>query len=107
MICRYHRAGDTLSIGYACEDSEGNQYNLAAYLSDQEQDVPDIVAQRDLRDALRQAVEQLTPEERRICTLIAVGKSEREIAIELGIPRNTYTYRRDRLLDKLRKMLSP
>lgn len=107
LICRYHRAGDTLSIDYVNEDGDGSQYNLTACLSDQEQDVPGIIEQRDLRDALHRAIEQLTPEERRVCMLIASGKSEREIAAELDIPRNTYTYRRDRLLGNLRKMLSP
>ena len=54
---------------------------------------------------LYQKLQELDPEGRRICELIMEGKSERDIASALGVSRNTYTYRRDKLLRILREQL--
>ncbi|MBQ9921980.1 MAG: hypothetical protein IJO52_07315 [Clostridia bacterium] len=60
---------------------------------------------RELLCTLYQKLKKLDPEGRRICELIMEGKSERDIASTLGISRNTYTYRRDKLLHFLREQL--
>lgn len=60
---------------------------------------------RELLCALYQKLQELDPEVRRICELIMEGKSERDIASTQGISRNTYTYRRDKLLRILREQL--
>ena len=60
---------------------------------------------RELLCARYQKLQELDPEGRRICELIMEGKSERDIASTLGISRNTYTYRRDKLLRILREQL--
>lgn len=74
----------------------------------QDDDTPDaqsIMEDCELLCALYQKLQELDPAGRRICELIMEGKSERDIASTLGISRNTYTYRRDKLLRILREQL--
>ena len=40
-----------------------------------------------------------------ICQLIMEGKSERDCGKEMGLSRNTFVYRRDKLFQKLRSEL--
>ena len=44
-------------------------------------------------------------EGRLICQLIMEGKSERDCGKEMGLSRNTFVYRRDKLFKKLRSEL--
>ena len=48
---------------------------------------------------------ELDPEGRLICQLIMEGKSERDCGKEMGLSRNTFVYRRDKLFKKLRSEL--
>ena len=48
---------------------------------------------------------ELDPEGRLICQLIMQGKSERDCGKEMGLSRNTFVYRRDKLFKKLRSEL--
>ena len=48
---------------------------------------------------------ELDPEGRLICQLIMQGKSGRDCGKEMGLSRNTFVYRRDKLLHKLRSEL--
>ena len=48
---------------------------------------------------------ELDPEGRLICQLIMEGKSERDCGKEMGLSRNTFVYRRDKLFQKLRSEL--
>lgn len=62
----------------------------------------DIVADRIEVDEMRKKVEKLTEEEQRICRMIGEGKSEREMAKEMGIPRSTLNEKKTKILKKLR-----
>ena len=93
------------SLDYAVEDGEGNQKSWADDLPDDTPNAQSIMEDRELLCALYQKLQELAPEGRRICELIMEGKSERDIASSLGVSRNTYTYRRDKLLRILREQL--
>ena len=106
LACEFRAAGDNLSLDYTIEDDEGNEKSWSEDLRDDGPDVQTITEERDLMNALRQTLKELDPDSRRICELIMTGKSERDIASELGISRNTYTYRRDKVLRILRDQLA-
>lgn len=106
LACEFQAAGDNLSLDYTVEDGEGNQKSWADDLQDDTPNAQSIMEDRELLCALYQKLQELDPEGRRICELIMEGKSEREIASALGVSRNTYTYRRDKLLPILREQLS-
>ncbi|MCL2343593.1 MAG: sigma-70 family RNA polymerase sigma factor [Firmicutes bacterium] len=56
--------------------------------------------------ALYDALATLTEDERKIIVdLFFVGKSEREVARDLGLTQNTVNYHKKRILEKLRKIL--
>lgn len=105
LACEFRAAGDNLSLDYTVEDGEGNQKSWADDLPDDTPNAQSIMEDRELLCALYQKLQELDPEGRRICELIMEGKSERDIASTLGISRNTYTYRRDKLLRVLREQL--
>lgn len=105
LACEFRAAGDNLSLDYAVEDGEGNQKSWADDLPDDTPNAQSIMEDRELLCALYQKLQELDPEGRRICELIMEGKSERDIASSLGVSRNTYTYRRDKLLRILREQL--
>lgn len=103
--CRFHKAGDELSLDYTVTDGEGNEKSL---LDDWPDDIPgavSILEERELLDALHHRMDKLDPDSRRICDLVRRGCSERDSAAELGLPRNTYAYRRDKLLAALAEYL--
>ena len=105
LACEFRAAGDNLSLDYTIEDDEGNEKSWSEDLRDDGPDVQTFTEERDLMNALRQTLKELDPDSRRICELIMTGKSERDIASELGISRNTYTYRRSKLFCRLKNLL--
>lgn len=68
--------------------------------------VDEIVADKLLLDELYAALAELTDDERSLVDAIYFKeKSERALSEETGVPRKTLSYRRDKLLDKLRRLL--
>lgn len=107
LVCEFRSAGDTLSLDYAIEDSDGNQKSWLDSLADDSPDAQSIMESEELLEALHLILDELNADEQRICQLIMEGRSERDIAATLGIPRNTYTYRRDKIFQFLRESLGP
>lgn len=105
LVCEFRSAGDNLSLDYTVEDGKGKQKSWADDLQDDSPDAQSIMEDRELLCALYKKLQELDPEGSRICELIMEGKSERDIASALGVSRNTYTYRRDKLLRILREQL--
>lgn len=68
--------------------------------------VDDIVADKLLLDMLMSALDKLTAEE---CGLINAlyyeEKSERKISRESGVPRKTLAYHKNKILEKLKKVI--
>ena len=60
---------------------------------------------KELLDALYDELNRLDPDGRRICELIMQGKTEREIASEMGRLRSTVNYQKNKVLSTLREAL--
>jgi len=95
-FCDQQQIGKPLSWDKLVEDG----YDLA-----DPTDITETVDDTELKEALRKAVNELMEDERRIIEIAFQGKSERKSANEVGLPRNTFIYRRDKAVGKLRKIL--
>ena len=67
--------------------------------------LPILLEDAELLHALYAKLNELDPEGRLICQLIMQGKSERDCGKKMGLSRNTFVYRRDKLFKKLRSEL--
>ena len=66
----------------------------------------EIVAEKLLFEALLEAIAALDDDERNlIYALFYKGKSERSYSEETGVPRKTLAYRRDKVLEKMRRII--
>ena len=64
----------------------------------------EIIADKDLLDALFKALDKMDERSRRICELMSLV-SEREAAKQLGIPRSTFKYQWAKIQAMLREKL--
>lgn len=103
--CPHHTAGDMSSLNALIADENGETDEVMDKRLDEAEGFESVLEDRELLIALYQRLEKLDPDGRRICNLIMQGATERAAAAELGVSRNTYTYRRDKLLAKLREEL--
>ena len=97
----------------ANKDNQSKQYRI--YIKESKSwldDMPDesaaiaeVLEDAELLHALYVKLNELDPEGRLICQLIMEGKSERDCGKEMGLSRNTFVYRRDKLFQKLRSEL--
>jgi len=68
--------------------------------------VSEIVEDKLMLEILMSALDKLTKDERHIIDEIYFNdKTERETADKLGLPRKTMTYKRDKILSKLKNIL--
>ena len=103
--CRFHKGGDEFSLDYTVTDESGNEKSWLEDLPDDRLSAQSVMEDRELLGALYKQLEALDPDGRLICELIMQGCSERAAAEKLGLPRNTYVYRRGKLLALLREAL--
>jgi RNA polymerase sigma factor (sigma-70 family) len=84
-----------------------DEYIEAGYgFSSGQDSVEDIVADKLLLTELMAALTELGDDERfLIDEFFYQDKTEREVAEEIGIPRNTAVYRKNKVLEKLKKIL--
>lgn len=102
--CPFHR-NDTFSLEYTVCDDEGNERAKADEIADPSAAIDTYLEEEELFHALHSLIQMLTPEEQKICSAIMDNLSERSAAIALGMPRNTYVYRRDKMLERLKNSL--
>lgn len=82
LVCKYHTAGDTLSLDYTIEDDEGNLTSFADSIADD------------------------SPDERRVCELSRDGMTERDIANIMGYKnQSAVNHRKWKAIRKLRGLL--
>lgn len=74
-------------------------------VEDQAQDVAEIVAEKILLEELFMALEELDPNNQRICELLMEGRSKREIARIMSIPQSSFEYQFKKLMASLRDRL--
>ena len=68
--------------------------------------VDEIIAHKLLLDALVEAIAALDEDERDlIYALFYKGQSERSYSEEIGVPRKTLAYRKDKVFEKIRKII--
>ena len=104
--CRFHKAGDELSLDYTVTDEDGNEKSWLDDLPDDAPDAQTILEERALLDALMCKLDKLDPDGQRICELLLQEKSEREIATIIGISQqSTINYKKRKALDALRELL--
>ena len=104
--CRFHKAGDELSLDYTVTDEDGNEKSWLDDLADDVPSAQSILEDRELLDTLIRKLDELDPDGRRICELLLQKKSEREIAAIMGISRqSTINYKKKKAFDALRELL--
>lgn len=102
-VCNYRAAGNTLSLDAPIENADGDEMCLHDTTSDPKAVFADIVLDSIFLEQLLDELAERDPDGKRICELIMSGKTERECAAALNMARNTFTYRRDKLLMSLRE----
>lgn len=105
LTCPYAKAGDQLSLDNTISDGDGNEKNWLDDMSDESAAIAEVLDDTELLHALYAKLNKLDPEGRLIYQLIMQGKSERDCSKEMGLSRNTFVYRRDKLFKKLRSEL--
>ena len=103
--CRFSKAGDELSLDYTVTDDAGKKKSWLDDLADDEPNADSILEESELLEALIRKLDELNPDGRRICEMIMQGRTERDSGKELGIARNTFVYKRDKLLAELANYL--
>lgn len=94
--CDKQRTGSVLSLNKFIEEG----FEVADTV-----DLDEIVADKLLLDELYAALEELDPDNRRIIELFSAGKSEREIAADIGLSQKAINKRKTKLFAQLRERL--
>lgn len=104
QTCPFRRNGD-LSLDYTPKDDEGNGHSWLEDTPDPLAVVDVDIEDRELVTALRALLSTLPSAEQEICHTIMDDLSERAAATSLNLSRNTYVYRRDKVLARLKTSL--
>lgn len=95
-ICQKQRTGSVLSLDKFTEEG----FEAAEHI-----DLAELVADQLLLEELYAALDKLDPENRKILELFSNGKSEREIAADIGLSQKGVNKRKTRLFAQLRERL--
>ena len=98
--CPFHVESRTISIYTPIGDEDDNLI-LEDTLADDAPSVESIVMNNELHNALREAVNQLDPEDRDIFDLYMQGKTIREIAKLVGKGKSTIDHQKCKIISKL------
>lgn len=94
--CDKQRTGSILSLDKFTEEG----FDVADTV-----DIAELVADKLLLEELYIALEELDPGNRRIMELFSIGKSEREIANDIGLSQKAINKRKTKLFAQLRERL--
>ncbi|ABZ85440.1 hypothetical protein HM1_2931 [Heliomicrobium modesticaldum Ice1] len=95
--CEKQRTGSILSLDSLTEES--------GFEPSDPIDIAELIADKLLFEELYAALEELDPDNRRIMELFSIGKSEREIAAEIGLSQKAVNKRKNKLFAQLRQRL--
>ena len=95
--CDKQRTGSILSLSRLVEESGNEPADTV--------DIVEMVADSLLLEELYAALEELDPNNRRIIEMFSIGKSEREIADDIGLSQKAINKRKTKLFAQLRKRL--
>lgn len=96
-VCQEQRTGNILSL---------DKFQEEGIEAPDSFDLAELVADQQLLEELYTALEELDPENRRIMELFSIGKSEREIASDIGLSQKGVNKRKTRLFAILRERLN-
>ena len=101
--CKYHAAGDTLSLDIPTEDGEVNMYDC---IPDSSPSMENVIADRLLLDQLFNRLRELDPDADTIiqCWLDDYKISDRAIAEKLGRKQRTFADQMKKIRTELRKI---
>ncbi|EKY00529.1 RNA polymerase sigma factor [Selenomonas sp. oral taxon 138] len=102
--CRYH-IPDPALLHLDAPIKMDENLSLMDTIADDAPRPEEIIAHKELLDALIRELAQFDERERRMCALMS-AVSEREAAKQMGLPRNTLAYRWAKLREKLAKNLN-
>lgn len=94
--CPHQRTGSVLSLDRFTEEG----FEVADTF-----DLAELAADKLLLEELYAVLEELDPDNRRIMELFSIGKSEREIADEIGLSQKAINKRKTKLFAQLRERL--
>lgn len=95
-LCEKSREGSTLSLDRFSEQG----FEPADYV-----DIDELIAEKELYQELCLALDELDPDNRRIAELFSMGKSEREIAADIGLSQKAINKRKTKIFAQLREKL--
>ena len=102
--CPFYAAGKKVSIDTPIGGEE-DELTLGDTLADDASSAESILMDKELLDALYDELNRLDPDGRRICELIMQGKTEREIAADMGKRQSTINYQKNKVFSILREAL--
>ena len=102
--CRYSAAGRKVSLHTPISDDDPD-LTLEDVLESDTPSPESILMERELLGALHEELDRLDPDGKRICELIMQGKTEREMAADLGRSQSTLNYQKRKVLSLLREAL--
>jgi len=103
-VCPYHKNNKCLSLDNIFKTEDDFPSSLLEILAD-ETDIADEFEQKELKEAIHLALQDLSPRDQKIAELFMEGLSERAIASKVGCPRKTVNYRKSIIFKILLKKL--
>lgn len=94
--CNKQRTGGVLSLDKLTEDGFEPTDTV---------DIAELIADKLLLEELYTVLEELDPDNRRIMKLFSIGKSEREIAADIGLSQKAINKRKTKLFAQLQERL--
>ena len=94
--CNNQRTGSVLSLDKFIDEG----FEVADTV-----DLTELIADKVLYEELYAALEELDPDNRRIMELFSIGKTEREIATDIGLSQKAINKRKNKLFSQLRERL--
>ena len=100
-----NKLGLSLEAEVGAIGGEEDELTLGDTLADDAPSAESILIDKELLDALYDELNRLDPDGRRICELIMQGKTEREIAADMGKRQSTINYQKNKVFSILREAL--
>lgn len=101
--CPFRRAGDTVSLDYTVSDENGEEITWGNSLESTSPPIDDIVADSERMAELFERLKELMPQAVEIGQLRQQGIPDVQIARQIGIHRNTFGSRLQRVKEILEK----
>lgn len=103
-VCPYHKKSEHISLHEPLANDDGFEGSLLELLPS-DTDIAEEFDQKELKEAVRLALQNLSPRDQKIAELFMEGLSERAIASEIDCPRKTVNYRKSVIFKTLMKKL--